>query len=443
MAVESARFAVVVMAKRPIAGRVKTRLQPTFTAIGAAAVHQAMMLCVLERLESVFGPMGADLVLALDVEVSEAVEPAWQAATGLAFPSKWRGVRQGSGHLGDRINFVADEVLARETRVTPNSEPLDQGDAIAFFGVDSPDLPSYVLASLGHSLKHGTAAVGPVEDGGYWTLAAKPWRASLVADIDWGTAKVYHQTIEAIAQSELASVALTPWFDVDQPEDLVALQQRLNDATGSNKSTDPALQRLAEQLKLICEDESLMPDANPDTNMPADPSPQASAEPADDDMNLEDSTVLIVDDNEQNVELLQAYLESLPCKIVTAFNGEEAMAFVEASDKPSPDLILLDVMMPKMSGFEVCQKIKEDPKTRSIMIMMVTALNEVGDIERGVDSGTDDFLTKPVNKLELITRVKSLLRVRHLKRELDRTMAYIEDIESGLDDDASNPGSNG
>ncbi len=152
-------------------------------------------------------------------------------------------------------------------------------------------------------------------------------------------------------------------------------------------------------------------------------------------MNLEDSTVLIVDDNAQNVELLQAYLESLPCQIVTAFNGEEAMAIVEDSDKPSPDLILLDVMMPKMSGFEVCQRIKENPDTRSIMIMMVTALNEVGDIERGVDSGTDDFLTKPVNKLELITRVKSLLRVRHLKRELDRTMAYIEDIESGNDED--------
>jgi len=83
-----------------------------------------------------------------------------------------------------------------------------------------------------------------------------------------------------------------------------------------------------------------------------------------------------------------------------------------------------------MSGFEVCRKIKEDEATRTIPIMMVTALNELGDIERGVESGTDDFVTKPVNKLELITRVKSLLRVRHLRRELDRTMAYIEDIET-------------
>ncbi|MEM9419958.1 MAG: response regulator [Planctomycetota bacterium] len=146
-------------------------------------------------------------------------------------------------------------------------------------------------------------------------------------------------------------------------------------------------------------------------------------------MDLSDSTLLLVDDNEQNVELLQAYLEALPCQTLTAFDGEEAMAIIEDDNQPTPDLVLLDVMMPRMSGFEVCQKIKENPKTRTIPVMMVTALNELGDIERGVEAGTDDFLTKPVNKLELITRVKSLLRVRHLKRELDRTEAYIDDLE--------------
>ncbi|MFW6060887.1 MAG: response regulator [Phycisphaeraceae bacterium] len=139
--------------------------------------------------------------------------------------------------------------------------------------------------------------------------------------------------------------------------------------------------------------------------------------------------MLIVDDNEQNVELLQAYLETLPCRVITAPDGIEAIELIEDENKPTPDLILLDVMMPRMSGFEVCRKLKEDPKTRSIPIMMVTALNELGDIERGVESGTDDFVSKPVNKLELITRVKSLLRVRHLKRELDRTEAYLNEIE--------------
>jgi len=144
---------------------------------------------------------------------------------------------------------------------------------------------------------------------------------------------------------------------------------------------------------------------------------------------LSESVILVVDDNQQNVELMQAYLDDLPCKVITAFDGVEALELIENAEEPSPDLILLDVMMPKLSGFDVCKKLKNDPQTRTIPIMMVTALNELGDIERGVESGTDDFVTKPVNKLELITRVKSLLKVRHLKRELDRTEAYIRDIE--------------
>jgi two-component system cell cycle response regulator len=79
-------------------------------------------------------------------------------------------------------------------------------------------------------------------------------------------------------------------------------------------------------------------------------------------------------------------------------------------------------MMPRMSGFQVCTKLKGTPAYRDIPIVMVTALNEVNDVERAVDSGADDFLTKPVNKLELLTRVRSLLRVRHLKHRLDRTL---------------------
>ena len=145
---------------------------------------------------------------------------------------------------------------------------------------------------------------------------------------------------------------------------------------------------------------------------------------------LTGSVLLLVDDNEQNVELLQAYLEALPCTVLTAYDGREAMRIIEDDDQPTPDLVLLDVMMPRMSGFEVCRQLKDDPKTRGIPVMMVTALNELGDIERGVESGTDDFLTKPVNRLELLTRVKSLLKVRHLKRELDRTEAYIREMET-------------
>src|SRR5690606_17876747 len=85
---------------------------------------------------------------------------------------------------------------------------------------------------------------------------------------------------------------------------------------------------------------------------------------------LAQSTILVVDDNAQNVELLQAYLEALPCKILTAYDGIEAMKIIEDKTQPKPDLILLDVMMPRMSGFEVCRKIKEDVTTRSIPVMM-------------------------------------------------------------------------
>ena len=167
------------------------------------------------------------------------------------------------------------------------------------------------------------------------------------------------------------------------------------------------------------------------THSPAAPLlPQPPATQESDVQEIDFSTflLLIVDDNAQNVELLEAYLESLRCRIATAADGLEAMAFIDDDAQPDPDLILLDVMMPRMSGFEVCRKLKDDPARRQIPVMMVTALNELGDIERGVESGTDDFVTKPVNKLELLTRVKSLLRMRHLRRELTRTEHQIREL---------------
>lgn len=137
--------------------------------------------------------------------------------------------------------------------------------------------------------------------------------------------------------------------------------------------------------------------------------------------------ILIADDNPQNVELLEAYLAEVDCVIETATDGE---ATLHAVQQFTPDLLLLDIMMPRLSGFEVCRKIRANPATRDTLILMVTALNETSDFERGVQAGTDDFLTKPVNKVELLCRVKSLLRVRHLKSQLDRTLAYLAEVES-------------
>jgi CheY-like chemotaxis protein len=139
------------------------------------------------------------------------------------------------------------------------------------------------------------------------------------------------------------------------------------------------------------------------------------------------SRVLVVDDNAQNRELLGAYLESIPVRVEMAEDGVDALQFV--GENP-PDLILLDIMMPRMSGFEVCRKLKSHPATRDIPVIMVTALNELGDIERAVDCGTDDFLSKPVNRIELVTRVKNLLQVRHLKNELERTLQYLSELEA-------------
>ena len=141
---------------------------------------------------------------------------------------------------------------------------------------------------------------------------------------------------------------------------------------------------------------------------------------------LPNSKVLIVDDNAQNVELLQAFLESLPVQVFTAVDGVDCLEKVK---QHSPDLILLDIMMPRMSGYQVCRKLKGDPGTRDIQILMVTALNELGDIEQATECGTDDFVSKPVNKFELLTRVKSLLRVRHLKSELERALTYLNEVD--------------
>jgi DNA-binding response OmpR family regulator len=137
--------------------------------------------------------------------------------------------------------------------------------------------------------------------------------------------------------------------------------------------------------------------------------------------------ILIADDNIQNVELLEAYLGDFECEIRTAYDGEETLKVVAEF---APDLVLLDVMMPRLSGFEVCRKLRANPATKDLLILMVTALNEASDFERGVQSGTDDFLTKPVNKVELLCRIKSLLRVRHLKSQLERTLAYLAEVES-------------
>jgi len=136
--------------------------------------------------------------------------------------------------------------------------------------------------------------------------------------------------------------------------------------------------------------------------------------------------ILVVDDNAANAELLEAYLAGFAWDVETVNSGAAAL---ERVGREQPDIILLDIMMPDMSGYEVCRRLKSSAETRDVPIIMVTALTQVEEVEEAVDAGTDDFLSKPVNRLELVTRVKSLLRLRHLKGELARTLAYLDEVE--------------
>lgn len=120
------------------------------------------------------------------------------------------------------------------------------------------------------------------------------------------------------------------------------------------------------------------------------------------------SKILIADDNPQILELLEAYLEPLAARVILTADGQAAL---EAAQRERPDLILLDIMMPKRSGFEVCRLLKDDPRYRDIPIIMVTALNELGDIERARECGAEDFLCKPVSKAQLLERVQNLLKL--------------------------------
>jgi DNA-binding response OmpR family regulator len=131
----------------------------------------------------------------------------------------------------------------------------------------------------------------------------------------------------------------------------------------------------------------------------------------------ERARILIVDDEPFNVDYLEQELEDLGYETASAVNGQEALDQVAAQ---APDLVLLDVMMPVMNGFEVCQRLKENEETRLIPVVIMTALDGLEDRIRGIEAGADDFLTKPVNHRELVARIQTALR---LKQALDRQLA--------------------
>lgn len=138
--------------------------------------------------------------------------------------------------------------------------------------------------------------------------------------------------------------------------------------------------------------------------------------------------ILIADDNPEGLELLEAYLDGTDYTLDTAADGDATLRKVQAFQ---PDLLLLDVMMPKISGFEVCKRLKSNPETRDIIIHMITALDQHHDIDKAVEAGTNDFLTKPINKTELLLRVRALLQGKSSKNELERVLAYMDTVQHG------------
>jgi len=144
----------------------------------------------------------------------------------------------------------------------------------------------------------------------------------------------------------------------------------------------------------------------------------------------ERDVVLAVDDNEQNLQLLEEYLSQWGYDVVLARDGREALTLYPQTN---PSIIVLDVMMPVMDGYEACMRIKQQPGGRTLPILMLTALTGTDDKIRALDCGADDFLNKPINKDELRTRIRSLIKIRNLRKELDSSENIIMTLTTALE----------
>jgi len=140
--------------------------------------------------------------------------------------------------------------------------------------------------------------------------------------------------------------------------------------------------------------------------------------------------ILIVDDNKVNVELLRSQLKPYQYNVDVSYDGEDALSKIAASP---PDLVLLDLMMPKISGFEICRSIKQNKDTQFIPVIVITALQELDDKLKAIELGADDFLVKPINRLELTTRIKSLLHMKSLHDDLDTSESILISLAEALE----------
>jgi class 3 adenylate cyclase len=148
-------------------------------------------------------------------------------------------------------------------------------------------------------------------------------------------------------------------------------------------------------------------------------------------MSERNTLILVVDDQPANVKLLQQVLTMNGYDVITAGTGPEALV---KTARDRPDLILLDVVMPTMSGYEVCRAIRSDPATALLPVVMVTALDPQEERVKGIEAGADDFLPKPINQAELLARVKSLLRIRELHKQVEAQARQLAEWNSKLEE---------
>jgi putative two-component system response regulator len=141
-------------------------------------------------------------------------------------------------------------------------------------------------------------------------------------------------------------------------------------------------------------------------------------------------TVLVADDQPENLALIRDILTSPLCRVVTASNGKDAL---EKAFEHQPDLVLLDVVMPEMNGYEVCRCLKTHRQTQLLPVVMITALNDLGDKIRGIEAGADDFLNKPFNLAEFAARVRSLLRLKQITDELEYAETVLLSLALGVE----------
>ena len=145
--------------------------------------------------------------------------------------------------------------------------------------------------------------------------------------------------------------------------------------------------------------------------------------------------ILVVDDNEKNVELLEAILQAAGFEVLKAYNGKQA---IEMTGKERPDLLLLDIMMPELDGFQVCGILRKDPQNAGLPVIMVTAKDKESDIVQSLERGADDYIVKPINKKELLSKIEDMLA--KASRKSLPSQFYFKQIEPQQTDQQGGPG---